>query len=86
VAEEARRTEHGRLPSFDSHSCILRPECLPIKVISIPLGFCLAILASAWATGQSNPGNPQDGKAVYEKECMRCHGKKLDGTGTRRGP
>ncbi len=26
-------------------------------------------------------GNPTNGQAVYEKNCLRCHGKNLDGQG-----
>lgn len=34
---------------------------------------------SAWADVLR--GNPTNGQAVYEKNCLRCHGKNLDGQG-----
>lgn len=42
---------------------------------------CLVIFVSSWASGQTSPGNPRDGQAVYEKHCLRCHGENLNGDG-----
>lgn len=41
----------------------------------------LVILVTSWALAQAARGNPQAGKAIYEKQCLRCHGDKLDGKG-----
>ena len=41
----------------------------------------LVLLGSSWAAGQTVRGNPKGGQAVYEKNCLRCHGNKLDGKG-----
>ena len=52
-----------------------------MKTFSILSAGCLVILGSTWATAQTNRGNPRDGQAIYEKNCLRCHGDKLDGNG-----
>lgn len=52
-----------------------------MKTFSILSAVCLVILGSTWATAQTNRGNPRDGQAIYEKQCLRCHGEKLDGAG-----
>lgn len=52
-----------------------------MKTFSILSAVCLVILGSTWATAQTNRGNPRDGQAIYEKNCLRCHGDKLDGNG-----
>ena len=36
---------------------------------------------ASWVTAQTVRGNPQAGQVVYEKNCLRCHGEKLDGAG-----
>jgi mono/diheme cytochrome c family protein len=41
----------------------------------------LAIGCSSWVAAQTVRGNPQAGQVVYEKNCLRCHGEKLDGNG-----
>jgi len=52
-----------------------------MKTVSILAAAWLVILTSSWATGQTNRGNPREGQAIYEKQCLRCHGEKLDGAG-----
>lgn len=52
-----------------------------MKNLSILFAICLVILGSSLAAGQTNRGNPRDGQAIYEKQCLRCHGEKLDGAG-----
>lgn len=52
-----------------------------MKGISIIGVICVVVLGSSWAAGQTARGNPQEGQAVYEKNCLRCHGSKLDGKG-----
>jgi cytochrome c oxidase cbb3-type subunit 3 len=52
-----------------------------MKVLSVISAVCLVVLGSSWAAGQTARGNPKEGQAVYEKNCLRCHGDKLDGKG-----
>lgn len=52
-----------------------------MKTFNILSTVCLVVLASSWAAGQTNRGNPREGQAIYEKQCLRCHGEKLDGAG-----
>ena len=40
--------------------------------------FCLS---SYFAFAQEVPGNAQNGKILYEQNCIRCHGEKGDGHG-----
>lgn len=41
----------------------------------------LMFIATSWVSAQVLRGNPKEGQAVYEKNCLRCHGNKLDGNG-----
>lgn len=41
----------------------------------------LMFIATSWVSAQVLRGNPQEGQAVYEKHCLRCHGNTLDGNG-----
>ena len=41
----------------------------------------LAMGCSSWVAAQAVRGNPQAGQMVYEKNCLRCHGEKLNGAG-----
>lgn len=48
--------------------------------------FMLSVLllmmgCTSWVAAQVVRGNPQAGQTVYEKNCLRCHGSKLDGKG-----
>ena len=52
-----------------------------MKTFSIFSVVCLVILVNTWATAQTNRGNPRAGQAIYAKQCLRCHGDKLDGAG-----
>ena len=52
-----------------------------MKVLSVICAVCLVVLGSTWAAGQTVHGNPKEGQSVYEKNCLRCHGKMLDGKG-----
>jgi cytochrome c oxidase cbb3-type subunit 3 len=44
-------------------------------IVAVALIFAL----SAWADALR--GNPTNGQTIYEKNCLRCHGKNLDGQG-----
>ncbi len=52
-----------------------------MKVLSVIIAVYLVVLGSTWAAGETVRGNPKEGQAVYEKNCLRCHGNKLDGKG-----
>lgn len=41
----------------------------------------LVMGCSSWVAAQAGRGNPQAGQMVYENNCLRCHGEKLDGNG-----
>jgi mono/diheme cytochrome c family protein len=41
----------------------------------------LVMGCSSWVAAQAARGNAQAGQVVYEKNCLRCHGEKLDGNG-----
>lgn len=48
------------------------------------VGFFSFILIMAWpilAFSQEVPGNPQNGKILFEKHCANCHGEKGAGDG-----
>jgi mono/diheme cytochrome c family protein len=52
-----------------------------MKVLTMISAVCLVLLASSWVAGQTVRGNPKEGQAVYQKNCLRCHGNTLDGNG-----
>lgn len=52
-----------------------------MKVLSVISAVCLFLLVGTWAAGQNARGNPKEGQAVYETNCLRCHGNSLDGKG-----
>jgi len=52
-----------------------------MKALSLISVVFLVVLGSSWAAGQTARENPKEGQAVYEKNCLRCHGNKLDGNG-----
>lgn len=52
-----------------------------MKVLGVIIVVCLVMLGSSWAAGQTARGNPMERQAVYEKNCLHCHGSKLDGKG-----
>lgn len=45
------------------------------------VGVLVLILCGSWAVAQTVPGNPQKGEAIYQKNCLRCHGQSGDGLG-----
>lgn len=52
-----------------------------MKRVAVVCALSVVIFGSSWATGQTVRGNSEAGRAVYEKQCLRCHGSKLDGKG-----
>ncbi len=52
-----------------------------MKAIGIIGALCIIVLGSSLAIGQTVRGNPKEGQAIYEKNCLRCHGSQLDGKG-----
>ena len=43
--------------------------------------FVLLMCGSCALAQQGLGGNPKKGQAIYEQNCLRCHGAKLDGNG-----
>jgi mono/diheme cytochrome c family protein len=41
----------------------------------------LIFIGTSWVSAQMSRGNPTIGQGVYEQQCLRCHGSKLDGNG-----
>ena len=41
----------------------------------------LICIGTSWVSAQVSRGNPKIGQSVYEQQCLRCHGSKLDGNG-----
>ncbi len=52
-----------------------------MKRLAVGCALTIIVFGSSWAAGQTARGNPEAGRAVYEKQCLRCHGSKLDGKG-----
>jgi mono/diheme cytochrome c family protein len=52
-----------------------------MKRVAVGCALAVIVFGSSWAAGQTARGNPEAGQAVYEKQCLRCHGTKLDGKG-----
>ncbi len=52
-----------------------------MKRLAVGCALTIIVFGSSWAAGQTARGNPETGQAVYEKQCLRCHGSKLDGKG-----
>jgi mono/diheme cytochrome c family protein len=44
-------------------------------------GVLTLVLVGSWAVAQTVPGNPKKGEAIYQKNCLRCHGQSGDGLG-----
>ena len=49
------------------------------RTIRIVLG--VTLLVSSWALAQSERGDPENGRLIYERHCLQCHGVALDGNG-----
>jgi mono/diheme cytochrome c family protein len=52
----------------------------PHRVLGL-LGFILVMTWPVLALSQEVPGNPQNGKILFEKHCVQCHGEKGAGDG-----
>ena len=44
-------------------------------------GFLVVVVCSSWAMAQYLPGDPHRGQAIYEQQCLRCHGVTGKGDG-----
>jgi mono/diheme cytochrome c family protein len=47
----------------------------------LALAVILLLTTSSWVSAQVHRGNPKAGQGLYEQQCLRCHGAKLDGKG-----
>lgn len=47
----------------------------------LALVILLLFSGTSWVAAQMSRGNPNTGQSVYEQQCLRCHGSKLDGKG-----
>ncbi len=45
------------------------------------MGTWMVFLASSGVFAQSDKGNPEHGKVLFEENCMECHGRTGDGRG-----
>ena len=45
------------------------------------IGVLAVIALGSWANAQQGLGNPKAGQAVFQQNCLRCHGEGGDGTG-----
>lgn len=52
-----------------------------MKRVAVGCALAVIVFGSSWAAGQTVRGNPQAGQGIYEQQCLRCHGPKLDGNG-----
>lgn len=52
-----------------------------MKTFALLCTLSLVVFGASWAAGQTARGNPKAGQTVYEQQCLRCHGPKLDGNG-----
>jgi mono/diheme cytochrome c family protein len=44
--------------------------------------FCmLTILAHSWVLAETRPGHLNNGRTLYQRHCLSCHGATLDGKG-----
>ena len=41
----------------------------------------LIFIGTSWVSAQVHRGNAKAGQGIYEQQCLRCHGSKLDGNG-----
>jgi len=41
----------------------------------------LVVASTSWVSAQGSRGNPKDGQVIYQQQCLRCHGEKMDGNG-----
>lgn len=49
--------------------------------IHLILSILIVLLAGTGVLAHLQKGNPQQGKAVFEENCMECHGRAGDGSG-----
>lgn len=49
--------------------------------ISLAVAVLLIVATTSWVSAQTVRGNPKAGETLYQQNCLRCHGPKLDGNG-----
>jgi mono/diheme cytochrome c family protein len=52
-----------------------------MNVWSLSVVLCALFWTEVDVLAQGFKGNPDNGRAVYQSYCLRCHGKDLDGKG-----
>jgi len=52
-----------------------------VKMKTMTLTLLFIAFSTAVTIAQGIRGNSQAGQSVYEQQCLRCHGDKLDGNG-----
>ena len=52
-----------------------------MKIKSILVSVLLVFATVNWVIAQGWPGDPKNGRAIYEKHCIRCHGVAGKGDG-----
>lgn len=51
------------------------------KKLGITIAVLTVVLTSSWIAAQDGRGHPDRGEAIYNEQCLRCHGKMGDGDG-----
>jgi cytochrome c oxidase cbb3-type subunit 3 len=49
--------------------------------MTLTAALLLIFIGTSWVSAQMFRGNPKVGQGLYEQQCLRCHGSKLDGNG-----
>jgi cytochrome c553 len=62
----------------------MRTRFFSLTRLLVLAGLTTCMIGGFWATGsfsQELPGNPKNGKLLYENHCANCHGEKGNGDG-----
>jgi mono/diheme cytochrome c family protein len=52
-----------------------------MKKKAMMIGILATCLIPSWAVAQGWPGDPKNGKVLYERHCLGCHGAAGEGNG-----
>ncbi|MEW6544629.1 MAG: cytochrome c [Nitrospirota bacterium] len=52
-----------------------------MKIQKLVMGIGVLLVAGSWSLALTIAGNPENGRLIYERLCLRCHGEALDGKG-----